>query len=156
MRYISRFYIICLSTILIGCVGPVLNLAGDSSSGTSHNAILKGVFSESGSFPFITSFRTIFYRIDQTEIRVTGLPGIDISSQPSEIHLNPGHHSVSIGFWRGRGSALLRSRGGQVVEFDAEAGHRYEARVTIFEEGGDFRWDAEIVDLDTGKKFMHR
>lgn len=155
MRYVSRFYIICLSTILIGCAGPILKLAGDSSSGTSHNAILKGVFSESG-FP-ITSFRTIFYRIDQTEIRVTGLQGIDHFSQPSEIHLNPGHHSVSIGFWRARGgSALLRSVGGQVVEFDAEAGHRYEARVTISEEGGDFRWDAEIVDLDTGKKFMHR
>lgn len=75
----------------------------------------------------------------------------------TETDLSPGTHSIEMGFFK------LNLLGGethsitnQIVKFDAKAGHRYQARVYLTTKGGDDRWDAEIVDMDTGEKFVHQ
>jgi hypothetical protein len=65
----------------------------------------------------------------------------------SQIELFPGDHNVQVGY----SSSELRSRKDRLINFTAEAGHRYRVRHSIDSSSEFMHWNAWIEDI-TSKK----
>lgn len=74
-----------------------------------------------------------------------------------EVELLPGPHVVEVGFYQKLLFGSRFSKGKYLTALDAEPGHSYEVRVTVISEGeSENQWNAEIVDVESGKKFLPR
>jgi hypothetical protein len=86
----------------------------------------------------------------------TGLVG------PVDVEVLPGRHSVQLGFYQRKvgpptipTASLYSGKDSYVIDVYAEAGHTYEARVRVLSENmSGASWEAEIVDLQSGKRFV--
>jgi hypothetical protein len=71
----------------------------------------------------------------------------------AHAELLPGRHVLSVGMFQTRHYGLFwttkTSVRDRVLELQAEAGHTYELRIKWSTQGGDDRWDPEVIDAAT-------
>jgi hypothetical protein len=64
----------------------------------------------------------------------------------AHAELLPGPHQISVGMYKQTWYGSKSSVRDRVVALQAEAGHTYELRIKWSTQGGDDRWDLEVVD----------
>jgi hypothetical protein len=137
-----RFVALFLLATLTGCATPSNKLYSGEPLPRDKIALLV-------SAPVTSPFNPhpLIRQIDGTNIERSKWDG------KAQVDLLPGNHAVSIGFVQSTFGGVRFSKSNYLIKFNAEAGHTYEAKVAVSTDGGDDRWDAEIVDLATKVSF---
>lgn len=137
------FLVLALTIFIAGCQTPYTNMSREGINAKMAPARF--------SVPPQTVFgyNPIIHYIDGRKIKRSLWDG------SAEIDLSSGPHIVGMTFTKGTLFGIEYSRTIEVVKFVAKPGHHYQPKIIYTNEGGDNRWDAEVIDEDTGKVFKH-